>query len=111
VLEEKLGAQDPLAVEIRERLNELAASEYQILVVRTREDAEALRKRVEAGEDLAALATEHSIDPHASNGGRFRARPSDLREELRRELDRLAVGKLSGVFPLAGNWAIIKKIR
>jgi tetratricopeptide (TPR) repeat protein len=111
VLEEKVGAQDPLAVEIREQLVQLTAGEYQILVVRTKEEAEELRKRLDAGEDMAVLAAKHSIDPHASNGGRFRARPSELREELRLQLDRLAVGKLSGVFPLVGNWAIIQRLR
>lgn len=105
VLEKTVGPQDPLAIETRERLNELTLTiqtlgEYQILVVRTKEEAEELRRKVEAGGNLAELAARHSIDPHASQ----------LRDELRRELDRIAVGQLSAVFPLAGNWAIVKKI-
>jgi tetratricopeptide (TPR) repeat protein len=105
VLEKTVGPQDPLAIETRERLNELTLTiqtlgEYQILVVRTKEEAEELRRKVEAGGNLGELAARHSIDPHASQ----------LRDELRRELDRIAVGQLSAVFPLAGNWAIVKKI-
>ena len=105
VLEKTVGPQDPLAIETRERLNELTLAiqtlgEYQILVVRTKEEAEELRKKVEAGGNFAELAARHSIDPHASQ----------LRDELRMELDRIAVGQLSAVFPLAGNWAVVKKI-
>jgi tetratricopeptide (TPR) repeat protein len=105
VFEKTVGPQDPLAIETRERLNQLTLTiqtlgEYQILVVRTKEEAEELRRKVEAGGNLGELAARHSIDPHASQ----------LRDELRRELDRIAVGQLSAVFPLAGNWAIVKKI-
>ncbi len=118
LLEKTVGAQDPLAVETREQLRGLTGSdatldatlgEYQILLVRTKEEAEALRNRIGAGEDFAALAVRHSIDPNASNGGYFRTRISELRKELRVELDRLGVGQVSAVFPLAGNWAIVKK--
>ena len=115
VLEKKLGAQDPLAIETRERLSELTGGseslgEYQILMVRTKQQAQELRRRVEGGENLADLAARHSLDPNASNGGFFRARASELRKEVRVELDRLAVGQVSAVFPLGGNWAIVKKI-
>lgn len=115
LLEKTVGAQDPLAVETREQLRRLSGGdatlgEYQILLARTKEEAEALRNRIGAGEDFAALATRHSIDPNASNGGYFRVRSSELRKELRAEVDRLGVGQVSAAFPLAGNWAIIKKI-
>src|SRR5262249_54650648 len=60
IVEKKLGAQDPLAVEIRERLSKLTAGgECQILLVRTRKEAEDLRARVEAGENFSGLATRH----------------------------------------------------
>jgi parvulin-like peptidyl-prolyl isomerase len=115
VLERSLGAQDPLAIETREQLSELSGAvetrrEFQILTVRTREDAEALRRRVEEGENFAELAVRHSIDANASNGGCFRARRTELREELRAALDRLGIGQLSPAFPLDGNWAIVRKI-
>ncbi len=115
VLENKLGAQDPLAVEARQQLRELTGGaetrgEYQILMAPTRQEAEELRRRVEKGENFAELAKRHSIDPNASSGGHFRARASELRKELRVELDRLGIGRVSAVFPLAGNWAIVKKI-
>ena len=115
ILEKKLGAQDPLAIEIRERLSKLSGAseklrEYQILMVRTKKEVEELQIRIEAGENFGELATRHSIDPNASNGGIFQATGSELREELRIELDRLKTGQVSSVFPLAGNWAIVKKI-
>lgn len=115
LLEKTVGTQDPLAVETREHLRRLTSgdptlAEYQILLVRTKEEAEALRNRVGAGEDFAALATRHSLDPNASSGGYFRVRPAELRKELRVVVDRLAVGQVSAAFPLAGNWALIKKI-
>jgi tetratricopeptide (TPR) repeat protein len=113
LLEKTVGAQDPLAVETREHLRRLSGdptlAEYQILLVRTKEEAEALRNRIGAGEDFAALATQHSLDPSASNGGYFRVRPAELRKELRVEVDRLGVGQVSAAFPLAGNWAIVKR--
>jgi hypothetical protein len=115
VLEKALGTQDPLAIEIREQLSALSratrnSSEYQILVVRDRKEAEALRQRIGQGETFAELATRHSIDPNAPSGGYFRAQGSELRKELRAELDRLGVGQVSPVFSLSGNWAIVKKI-
>ena len=115
MLEKTLGAQDPLAIETREQLSELTGAgeslgEFQILVARIKNEAEELRRRIEGGENFAELAARHSIDPHASSGGHFRARASELRRELRVELDRLGVGQMSAVFPLDGNWAIVKKI-
>ena len=116
VLEKAVGAQDPLAIEIRAQLSELTGDvgklgEYQILMVGAPKEAEELRARIEQGEEFAALATRYSIDPHALSGGYFRAPSSELRPELRAELDRLGLGQVSGVFPLAGNWAIVKKIK
>ena len=115
VLDKTVGAQDPLAIEARAQLAGFPGAapslgEYQILVVRTRKEAEDLRRKLEEGEKFDALSMKYSIDPHASSGGRFRARPSDLREELRAETNRLRLGEVSGVFPLGANWAIVKKI-
>jgi tetratricopeptide (TPR) repeat protein len=115
VLEKTVGAQDPLAIETREQLSELvgaaeARGEYQLLVVRTKEEAAQLRTRIENGEDFADLAARHSVDPNASSGGYFRTRVSELREELRAALGRLGAGQVSAVFPLAGKWAIVRKI-
>ena len=115
LIEKSLGAQDPLALEARARLAELggpaeATGHYQILVVRTREEAEDLRRKIAAGQEFATLASIHSIDPNASTGGFFRARPPDLRPELRATLDPLPAGQVSAVFKLAANWAVVKKI-
>jgi len=114
VLEKTVGAQDPLTIETREQLSELSGSvekrgEYGILLVRSKEEAEELRRRIQQGENFAELATRHSIDPNAPNGGYFQARPSELREELRVQLERLEKGQVSEPFPLGGNWAVVKK--
>ncbi len=108
ILARTVGAQDPLAIEIRSRLAEWG--EYQILVVKTREEALQLRRRIAAGEDFARLATAHSIDPNGPNGGSFRALPTDLRAELRARLDPLPSGQTSDPFPLDRNWAIVRKV-
>jgi tetratricopeptide (TPR) repeat protein len=113
VLEKTVGPQDPLWIEAREQLNELSGAEnrgeYWILLVRKKEEAEELRRRIQQGENFAELARRHSIDPNASNGGYFQARPSELREELRVQLERLEKGQVSAPFPLGGNWAVVKK--
>ncbi len=109
IVEKSLGPADPLAMEIRGRLAE-SGGEYQILVVRTSDEAALLRKRLDAGDDFAALATAHSIDPNAPHGGFFSARPADLREDLRTKLAALQPGQISPVFPLGPAWAIVKKI-
>jgi parvulin-like peptidyl-prolyl isomerase len=56
------------------------------------------------------LAKRHSTDPNGPAGGYFRATAEELREELRSQLGPLRAGEMSAVFPLAGKWAIIKKI-
>ena len=108
LLEKSLGEKDPLAVEIRARLNH-AAGNFQILLVRTRQEADDLRRKLEAGEDFANLASRHSIDPSASTGGFLQARPSELRADLRARLDALKPGEVSAVFALDRNWAIVKR--
>jgi tetratricopeptide (TPR) repeat protein len=108
LLEKTLGEKDPLAVDIRKRLGE-AAGEYQILLVRTKAEADELRRKLDAGEKFAELAAHHSIDPSAADGGFLRARPADLRTELRARLEALKPGETSAVFPLDRNWAIVRR--
>jgi tetratricopeptide (TPR) repeat protein len=108
LIEKSLGEIDPLAVEIRARLGE-AAGEYQILVVRTKEEAEDLRQKIAAGEEFARLAARYSIDPSASSGGFLRSRISGFRADLRSRLDALKAGEVSAVFALDGHWAIVKR--
>jgi len=114
-LEKSLGVEDPLSVEVRQQLSELAGTvetrvEFQIITARTREEAESLRSRVERGETFAELAAQHSVDAHAPDGGYSRARLSELGEGLRSALERLGVGQVSPVLSLDGNWAILKKL-
>ena len=108
LLEKTVGDQDPLTMETRARLAE-STGQYQILLVQTRQEAEELRKRIQAGEEFAKLAARHSIDPSAAGGGFLNARPSDLRAELRSRLEGLKPGEVSPVFPLDRNWALVKR--
>jgi tetratricopeptide (TPR) repeat protein len=108
LIEKSLGESDPLAVEIRARLNQ-GTGEYQILVVRTKQEADQLWPKIAAGEEFARLAQRHSIDPSAPGGGFLEPRMSDLRAELRVRLEALKPGEVSAVFPFDGHWAIVKR--
>jgi tetratricopeptide (TPR) repeat protein len=108
LIERSLGESDPLAVEIRARLSE-AAGEYQILIVRKRDEADDLWRRIAAGEEFSRLAARNSIDPSASSGGFLGVRSVDLRSDLRVRLESLKPGELSTVFPFDGGWAIVKR--
>ena len=108
LLEKTLGEKDPIAIEIRARVGE-GAGVYQILLVRTKEESDDLRKKIEGGAEFAKLAARYSIDPSASGGGFLRARLPELRPELRARLSALKPGEVSAVFPLDRNWAIVKR--
>jgi tetratricopeptide (TPR) repeat protein len=110
LLDRTVGARDPLTIESRARIGDSSGG-YQILVVRTKQEADDLRVRIAKGEDFATLAMRHSIDPNASAGGVFRARPAELRQELRARLDPLLPGQSSAVFQLGVNWAIVRRIK
>ena len=108
LLEKTLGDKDPLAQEIRARLAE-SAGPYQILLVRTKAEADDLRRRLDDGEDFARLAAHYSIDPTGAAGGFLQTRPADLRVELRSRLEALKPGEISAAFPLDRNWAIVRR--
>jgi parvulin-like peptidyl-prolyl isomerase len=77
--------------------------------VRTKKEADDLRRKIDAGEEFAKLAARHSIDPSAASGGFLPARLSELRAELRARLEALKPGEVSAVFPLDRHWAIVKR--
>jgi peptidyl-prolyl cis-trans isomerase SurA len=74
-----------------------------------REKAEALRKRLEAGEPFAQLASEVSDSGSKANGGLIGPiSRADLSPELQKEIDPLKVGQLTGVLRTARGYQIIK---
>ena len=124
MLEKALGPGDALTRETARRLGELSAKTedsapagadrlgvYQIIMVRTKSEADHLLERIKKGENFDELALAHSLDPTAPERGYFKAKTGDLREELRSRLERLDEGEVSEVFDLNNNWAIVKKIK
>jgi tetratricopeptide (TPR) repeat protein len=80
-----------------------------IIVVPTRQDAEAALKRLSAGMDFGVLAKEISIDATAVDGGYMGALdPKELRSELRDALGRYSVGQVTDIIQLPSGFAILK---
>jgi tetratricopeptide (TPR) repeat protein len=117
ILEKALGAGDPRTHRVARRLEEIGpdgaarSGLFQIILARTLVEAEALLDRISKGETFDEVARAHSIDPSAPERGYFRAKLPDLREELRRQLEKLAQGQVSGVFECNGAWAIVRKVQ
>ena len=79
-----------------------------ILVVPTREKAEAIRKKLEAGWDFGVLAKENSTDPGNVEGGYLgQLRLNELRPEFRDALKNVAPGQLSSIVPTQTGFAIL----
>lgn len=71
--------------------------------------AEELRKRLEAGESFATLASEVSDSPSKANGGLIGPiSRTDLSPELLEEIEPLKVGELTRVLRTARGYQIIK---
>ena len=82
---------------------------FRIIVVESEDAARRVLDQLAAGENFVALARRLSVDPSATNGGLVGpVALSDLRAELRRVLDGLRVGELSGVVALPTGFAILK---
>src|SRR5207249_12339134 len=117
------GPGDALTRDTARRLGELSGVEdsapaganrlgvYQIIMVRTKSEADHLLERIKKGGNFEELALAHSVDPTAPERGYFKAQIGDLREELRSQLERLDAGQVSTVFELNNQWAIVKKIK
>jgi hypothetical protein len=90
----------------------LAAPEERVLgtiVVKTREEAEALTKRIKAGEPFEILALQHSIDPSAPEGGYMgKVKIEDLRQEFQQALANVTAGEVSAPFSIGTGYALLK---
>jgi tetratricopeptide (TPR) repeat protein len=74
--------------------------------------AETLRRRIEAGEDFAELATKYSQHPSRSRGGDLGAvRFADLKPELRAAAEQLTPGATSPPIPSAGSYILLQRLR
>ena len=80
-----------------------------LIVVGSREDAEAILDELNRGRDFASLAKEKSIDPTGADGGALgRVDPATLRPELRDALVSVAVGNHTGIVRIPTGFAILK---
>lgn len=83
-------------------------TEVRVIVTATREEVDAVRARLDAGEDFAELAGELSVDPSSKVGGRL---PPVIRSEMS-PLSRLAfqteLGQLGGPIEQDGHWVLIR---
>ena len=82
--------------------------EIGIIVTRSAEQAQQVRKALEAGMDFGVLAREKSIDSTAGDGGWMgKLRPAQLRPELRDALRGVTPGHWSEVTQLPGGFAVL----
>jgi parvulin-like peptidyl-prolyl isomerase len=83
----------------------------QIIRVPDAQKAQDLERRLGAGEEFAALAREHSVDPSAARGGELGAvRPTDLAAPLRKAAEQLKPGATSPAFDAGNGWVILKRL-
>ncbi len=84
-------------------------TELNVIVVRSKEDADAAMARLDAGEEFSALARELSLDPSARLGGRI---PPVLRNGS--SISELAfgtqVGRVGGPLEQDGSWLIAEVV-
>jgi len=84
----------------------------ELIVVSSPEKAQEILTKLRAGADFAALATENSTDPTASDGGSLgNVDPDSLRLELRNALQGLKPGDFSGIFRIPAGYAIVKIVK
>ena len=84
-------------------------SELRIIIVSSQSEAEKILRRLQAGEDFAALARQNSLDPSASDGGSLgRVDPKTLRTELRDALQGSLPGQIKGPIKVPTGYAILR---
>ncbi len=81
----------------------------QVILLDSREKAEQIRLRIQAGEPFESLARENSVDPTAADGGNLgKVSVSGLRTDLREALKGLGPGQVTGVVPMPTGYMILK---
>ncbi len=74
-----------------------------------REDALEMRRRIERGEDMEALARELSVDPYAQRGGLVSdVAQADLQREVAAVAFGLQPGELAGPFRTEIGWSVLR---
>jgi tetratricopeptide (TPR) repeat protein len=82
-----------------------------LITVRTEAEAVRLRTQSQAGVLFEELASAHSTDSSAKDGGYLGlVRPSDLTPELQRALNGLAPGQISAVTRLGGDYVLLQRM-
>jgi tetratricopeptide (TPR) repeat protein len=80
-----------------------------IIVMESSDEADQVLKRLNQGEDFAAIAAKESIDPTSTDGGYMgQIDPSTLRAELRDALQGVGPGKTTAIVHLPSGYAILK---
>lgn len=78
-----------------------------VLAAKDADTAQALAERVRQGEDFAALAKAHSIDPSAERGGRLPDLTYNQDAPLVRRAFAARVGRVDGPFVLGGRHVLL----
>src|SRR5579863_1324743 len=82
---------------------------FEVIVVRSPEEAQRALDRLQKGEDFSKVAREMSIDPTAEAGGYLgKFDPDALRGELRDALKGVQPGQITPVVHLPSGYAILK---
>ena len=83
----------------------------QLLRVEARALAEDLARRLATGEDFAALARAHSIDPSAARGGDLGSvRVADLAEPLRSAASKLQPSETSPLLETGRGFVLLRRM-
>jgi hypothetical protein len=84
---------------------------FRIVVVESQEAASRVIEALARGENVVALAARVSIDASAANGGLVGpVAAADLRPEIRRALEGLRDGEVSGVVRLPTGYGVLKRV-
>jgi tetratricopeptide (TPR) repeat protein len=84
---------------------------FEVIVVRSPEEAQQALERLQKGEDFSKVAREMSIDPTAEAGGYLgKFAPDGLRGELRDALKGVQPGQITRVVHLPSGYAILKEM-
>jgi hypothetical protein len=84
----------------------------EILLVKTKEEADAIRLRIKSGESFELLASQYSIDATSAEGGYLGPVKSEyLLPEIREALKSVGDDGLSSVFPAPMGYMVLKLLQ